>query len=119
MSKPSQQFKAGSGGAGGPISFPAPVDVGQQFTGIGTVQITNNSPWPTYTDALGHHGRRFVITENDDEFVAIIKNWRWWSEFEKEVFQWLDDNEIYYELQGMVLTVYNKDDFAMFILRWG
>jgi hypothetical protein len=107
MSKLPQQFKAGGGGAfiagsgGGPLkAFPA------------------NTLWPSYTDVLGNHGRRFVITENDDEFLAIIKNWRWWLEFEKEILQWLDDNEIYYELQGMVLTIYNKDDFAMFILRW-
>jgi hypothetical protein len=83
-----------------------------------TIDIKFSNVKSTWADVMGHHGPRFVTSEDDGEFIAILKNWRWWVANEAEVLQWLDDNEIYYELSGMVLTLYNKDEFALFLLRW-
>lgn len=51
---------------------------------------------------------------------AIIKSASWWLENLDDIIEWFDEYGIAprYKHEGMVLTFEDREDLALFLLRW-
>lgn len=70
---------------------------------------------------LGDNAGHFVVGELEGiGNYAIIKNATWWINNVEDITNWLDESGISarYKHEGMVLTFADKEDLAMFVLRW-
>ncbi len=70
---------------------------------------------------LGDNYGHFVAgsTEGIGNY-AIIRNATWWMDNVAEIDAWLDEMGIRtrYKHEGMVLTFEDREDLALFLLRW-
>lgn len=67
---------------------------------------------------------RFLATGPFDEempnYYIIITDYGWWSQNEKEIYEWMDTclpNGRKHQ-QGMVVVIENESDASNFLLRW-
>lgn len=67
---------------------------------------------------------RFLATGPFDEempnYYIIITDYGWWSQNEKEIYEWMDEclpNGRKHQ-QGMVVVIENESDASNFLLRW-
>ena len=71
---------------------------------------------------LGEQAGHFLIGELEDiGNYAIIRNATWWINNVEEIDTWLDEMSMRtrYRHEGMVLTFEDREDLALFLLRWG
>lgn len=67
---------------------------------------------------------RFIATGPFDtempHYYIIIRDYRWWTDNEKEVYQWMDDclPRGRKHQQGMVVVIEDEADASNFLLRW-
>lgn len=81
-------------------------------------RVTDRMGVVTLGDTVGH----FVVGNVDGiGNYAIIKNASWWIENLDPIIEWLEASGIAarYKHEGMVLTFEEKEDLALFLLRWG
>ena len=71
---------------------------------------------------LGEKYGKFLIgsLSNNDNY-AIITDAFWWINNVEDITNWLEESGISarYKHEGMVLTFDDKEDLALFLLRWG
>jgi hypothetical protein len=71
--------------------------------------------------SLGEKYGKFLTgsLSNDDNY-AIITDAFWWTNTVEEITDWLEDSGIVarYKHEGMVLTFEDREDLALFLLRW-
>ncbi len=70
---------------------------------------------------LGEKYGKFLIGSlNDNDNYAIITDAFWWIDNVENITNWLEDSGIVtrYKHEGMVLTFDEKEDLALFLLRW-
>jgi len=73
------------------------------------------------TVTLGDTAGHFLVGELEGIGpYAIIRNATWWVNNVDLIVEWLEDSGIAarYKHEGMVLTFDEKEDLALFLLRW-
>ena len=81
-------------------------------------RVTDRMGVVTLGEKYGH-----FVASADEEIgnYAIITNATWWINNLDPIVDWLEESGIAarYKHEGMVLTFEDKEDLALFLLRWG
>lgn len=98
--------------------------------GLGKIQQVRSSMWRKRGKSKmsvvfdSKDNSRFILTGPFDEEMPdhyiIIRDYKWWSQYEKEIHAWMRDclpRGIEHH-KGMVLTIENETDVSNFLLRW-
>jgi hypothetical protein len=80
-------------------------------------KVTNRMGEISFGEKYGH-----FVASADDQIgnYAIITNASWWVDNVNSIVEWLQESGIStrYKHEGMVLTFDDKEDLALFLLRW-
>ena len=66
------------------------------------------------------YGKFLTGSLSDNDNYAIITDAFWWINNVESITNWLEDSGIVarYKHEGMVLTFEDREDLALFLLRW-